>query len=747
MHQRPKIHIFLGAPPPLPPSPKMEEEEERPAGWRHLELTWRAGRLRPTAGEEGLIPLRDSGVLPVFCLWDPTRWLLLVLGVEPKWILNDDPVLSDVPGNEDQSKENATEPELGRATGSARGRSDGDEGLASEAGALRTEGDSDGSGEDLCSASIQEYLDRCFPLAQQEPEPKQQPPSTRTQFLSTWTLSQALILRRRHAVQSAPIPDKAPPIPDKAPPIPDKPPPIPDKAPPIPDKTPPIPPVSPLSGSSSTPELFSLAASSLGDSMELFSHTCPASRAEQGGVIMEVTADGVLCSQESDPQTSPTSPPCSKKPRPSEESTSAAPESSTSITRLNRCDQVGRRYSVLVVVVHPCHLKEVQVRSGPSAGSRVPLASMVVTDQSGAEMKVVLWRRAAFWVLTVSPGEVLLITGLQVREDRWRAETVLQSTFSSKLLNLGHASTSPPGTAAASLQPPLPRCVYLSLSPHRPQQDLNRLPYATLRSLRVNTLVHALLRVTDEAESWNRSAVQMKAVLAVQQPGGQQRALLLWGAAMDWEGLTSDLTELHSTPWSSVRALDPTDHRALDFLRAWRRPGPSGTALELDLDTLLSQKYSGESGPARQNRNHARTGFQFQEAPGDITYTGCGRCAAELDTDRNGIYTPCYACLPLTALRRFYRPGVLTVSGRGSPHLTVRVPPVPLQKILQTHVQVAAEKLQALLALPRKWVVITVRSHFLCDQNSVPLSQDFTLPHGPYTDNPMWDPYGLPSFS
>lgn len=30
----------------------------------------------------------------------------------------------------------------------------------------------------------------------------------------------------------------------------------------------------------------------------------------------------------------------------------------------------------------------------------------------------------------------------------------------------------------------------------RPPQDLNRLPYATLRSLRVNTLVHALLRVT-----------------------------------------------------------------------------------------------------------------------------------------------------------------------------------------------------------------------------------------------------------
>lgn len=45
----------------------------------------------------------------------------------------------------------------------------------------------------------------------------------------------------------------------------------------------------------------------------------------------------------------------------------------------------------------------------------MPLASIVVTDQSGVEMKVVLWRRAAFWALTVSPGDVLLITGTQTQ--------------------------------------------------------------------------------------------------------------------------------------------------------------------------------------------------------------------------------------------------------------------------------------------------------------------------------------------
>ncbi len=48
----------------------------------------------------------------------------------------------------------------------------------------------------------------------------------------------------------------------------------------------------------------------------------------------------------------------------------------------------------------------------------MPLASIVVTDQSGVEMKVVLWRRAAFWALTVSPGDVLLITGTEIQLSR-----------------------------------------------------------------------------------------------------------------------------------------------------------------------------------------------------------------------------------------------------------------------------------------------------------------------------------------
>ncbi|MEQ2209995.1 hypothetical protein XENOCAPTIV_006995, partial [Xenoophorus captivus] len=408
----------------------------------------------------------------------------------------------------------------------------------------------------------------------------------------------------------------------------------------------------------------------------------------------------------------------------------------------------------------------------------------------------------------------VLSSGLQVSEDQWRGENFLQSTFSSKLLNLGHPSVSQPGKTTANHQSPLLRCVHLTQSlplclvtqhvsacslsslcsfirerrpllvsnPSRPPQDLSRLPYATLRTLRVNALVHALLRVThsqissewrDEAESRSRSAVQLKAVLTVEQPGGQQGALLLWGAAMGWlprfnkhkgikigsflqklfflpevfkdavwdfkvllvrEGLTSDLVELHSTPWSSVWALDPKDHRALDFHQAWCCQKRGRVPLELDVDTMLVQVLTLQFQEALSSQNLPQPVLDgstpldgvLAALSGDVTYTGCARCSTELDTDENGIYAPCYPCLPHTAARHVngQRVGPRSPVCPGSFGSSAEDPPPGSQV---RHIQVAAEKIQTLLSLPRKTIIITVRSHFLCDENSFPISQDFTL--------------------
>lgn len=206
--------------------------------------------------------------------------------------------------------------------------------------------------EGPCSASVHEYLDGCFPTDQaDEQKPGSEPPSVtacltiHTQYLTTWTLSQAVILRGRCCVQSTVSPEKT----------------LHPQTPPNDARTPP-------SVSSSTPELFSPFTPSLGGSAELFSQVSPTLRVEEGGVVIEATVDGVLCTQGA-AQASPSKSPDFKKARISENIMNEVPVAPSThpaslrcpTTLLTQCTRRGVWYSVLVAVVHPCHLREVKV--------------------------------------------------------------------------------------------------------------------------------------------------------------------------------------------------------------------------------------------------------------------------------------------------------------------------------------------------------------------------------------------------
>ncbi|NXL42121.1 SHLD2 protein, partial [Podilymbus podiceps] len=106
-------------------------------------------------------------------------------------------------------------------------------------------------------------------------------------------------------------------------------------------------------------------------------------------------------------------------------------------TLLKDCCCKNQKYNVLVTIVHPCHIKEIRVKSRPKSSCKVPVATIVVIDQSEIERKVVLWHGAAFWSLTVFPGDVVQLTDLVMYENLWCGEIMLQSTFTSQLLNLG----------------------------------------------------------------------------------------------------------------------------------------------------------------------------------------------------------------------------------------------------------------------------------------------------------------------
>ncbi|NXK02884.1 SHLD2 protein, partial [Herpetotheres cachinnans] len=107
------------------------------------------------------------------------------------------------------------------------------------------------------------------------------------------------------------------------------------------------------------------------------------------------------------------------------------------LSPLKNCCCKNQKYNVLVTIVHPCHIREIQVKTRPKSSCKIPVATIVVTDQSEIERKVVLWRGAAFWSLTVFPGDIVLLTDIIVCENLWCGEIMLQSTFTSQLLNLG----------------------------------------------------------------------------------------------------------------------------------------------------------------------------------------------------------------------------------------------------------------------------------------------------------------------
>ncbi|XP_075466619.1 shieldin complex subunit 2-like isoform X2 [Ascaphus truei] len=377
--------------------------------------------------------------------------------------------------------------------------------------------------------------------------------------------------------------------------------------------------------------------------------------------------------------------------------------SSKASVLLKHCLDKTKKYNVLVTVVHPCHIKEVQVKTGPNAGSSVPLATIVVLDQSEVERKVVLWRAAAFWTLAVFPGDIIMLTDVTVYEDSWYEETLLQSTARSRLLNLGSCSTLCSQERSnmadcAVLQELLEHisakhCYLRDLPPRQPQK-LDRIPYVRLDQLQQDTLVHLILKVScisilTECTYHYKGQRQKKVILTVEEAKEHTGTLVLWGTGTSWcdqirrrrdhvwdfrnlfarrNSISGDI-ELHTTPWSSCECLFDDDRRAVDFKERYHRNDGPPTK-EMDIQTLLEEKCSGQI----QVKAHItelefpNAGCQNQRILLDqgttlsdilaslpaIVYSGCGKCRRELKTDGNQVYDQCLPCLPFNQVKMFY---------------------------------------------------------------------------------------------
>ncbi|XP_069593171.1 shieldin complex subunit 2 [Ranitomeya imitator] len=457
------------------------------------------------------------------------------------------------------------------------------------------------------------------------------------------------------------------------------------------------------------------------------------------------------------------------------------------LTLLKHCSDKNTKYNIMVVVLQPCHIKEIKVKSGPSIGSALPLATIVVMDQSGVKHNVLMWRTAAFWSLALVPGEIIVLTHLSICEDRWREDTLLQSSFRSKLVNIGSCSTLLSGARSpmvgnAALKELLDYIrtnhYYLrELSPRQPQL-LDHIQYVTLAELRPELLVHLLLKVTTivvlkESTYHFKGMKQNKIILAVEQMKGQTRTLVLWGTCVSWrdqirrkidhvwvfkylfckKNILSEDLELHTTPWSSCECLFDDDQRAVDFQRRYN----VSLTKQMSLLALFEDRYSGEiqvKGSISQIRfhipgksiifiGHETSISEILKFLPDIVYPGCGKCKRELTIDYNNVYEQCYVCLPFNQVRIFYRSAEMNIISDNC-CVCVQVPPDILEVVFLniapdllpkcfpscsdvTYAVIVADLLQSLVAQMGEFFVFTIRSQFMLDENSIPMEKDFHL--------------------
>lgn len=457
---------------------------------------------------------------------------------------------------------------------------------------------------------------------------------------------------------------------------------------------------------------------------------------------------------------------------------------------IKNCDSERQKYNCLVMVLSPCHMKEINIKSGPNSGSKVPLATIVVTDQSEIKKKVFLWRTAAFWGLTVFLGDIILLTDVTIHEDHWIGETVLQSTFTSQLLNLGSYSSVQPEEYSSMISNVVLQDLlayvsskhsYLRDLPQRHPQKMSSIEFIELEQLQPDILVHAVLRVVDitvltEALYSYRGQKQRKVMLTVEQTQGQHYVLVLWGPGAAWypqlqrkkdyiwefkylfvqRNCILENLELHTTPWSSCECLFDDDIRAITFKAKFQKNTPSLVKMS-DLATHLEEKRSGvilikaqilelvfPITAVQKIALNARSSLKsiFSSLP-NIIYTGCAKCGSELQTDENKIYKQCFSCLPFTMKKMYYRPALMTIVD-GKYKVCIHVGSKLIEKILLnispdwlnrviappsdvTYGMVASDLLHALLAGSGAPCVLKVQSLFVLDENSYPLQQDFSL--------------------
>ncbi|XP_072347926.1 shieldin complex subunit 2 isoform X4 [Scyliorhinus torazame] len=359
--------------------------------------------------------------------------------------------------------------------------------------------------------------------------------------------------------------------------------------------------------------------------------------------------------------------------------------------QLKNCTDRSRKYHILVTILSRCLLKEIQIKSGSFAGCRVPIATILVTDQSGVTMKIALWRASAFWALSVFPGDILVVTENTYTYRGKEQQKVVLSVEQIK---------GQPGTLTlwgngmtwhTQIQKKLDhvwdfRNLLVFQNPITGDLELHTTPWSSCECLFDD----------DERAIAFRTKYHPSETAAIK---------------------VMDLYTLLHTKYSGSVQL-----RTHIVAMQWNAHSTLNPFFTMDASTPVETVFASLS---------------------HFTYSGCGNCGSELELDENGIYQQCIPCLPNGTVQIFYRPTMLVITDQGfqidvlvssklMEKIFLNIPPTCLSKLLGpsdkvTYGMAIADLCCSLFADPSDCYVVTLQSQFHLDENSIAMKQEFYL--------------------
>ncbi|XP_019852276.1 PREDICTED: protein FAM35A-like isoform X2 [Amphimedon queenslandica] len=378
------------------------------------------------------------------------------------------------------------------------------------------------------------------------------------------------------------------------------------------------------------------------------------------------------------------------------------------------CSVIGQLVSVLAIITQVNPLREINMKNS----EKVAIASVLLSDPTLFHFKLTLWREAAQWAERLTPGDIILLSNMRVKE--WQGEKVGHTVLLTRLLNIHQCKRIP-----LKIRDKIPQSIYSNfyswairdhffLFEKQNKAEKCKIDFKRSDELFSESLIHFRGKLLKIISNKKANLFSYTVLLMSDSPTssvliniiGHQSQLwfnrLIKGVGLVWdatylivlpEGSQAGYTVLQSTSRSCFKYSDQS--KAQEVLKIVTSNPVSADTRFVSVSQLNEVRSSGmyhvkaRATSMRFIMESGNDGFDLCSIKGKTDnneidyhqllhlleaclYIGCGICSRASIQDANGVYCLCTQCsgksIDVSCIG-YFRPLLVTLGTESSSHI------------------------------------------------------------------------------